>query len=95
MGDIEILPPRPEGRSGCVRTAPTDTPGASIRVRRVGTEKSGVPKKRTFICLGPLFEVIAVFDAPTAEELLLEPTEMVDEEYAVEVVHLMLNAERD
>ena len=95
MGDIEILPPRPEGRSGCVRTAPTDTPGASIRARRVGTEKSGVPKKRTFISLGSIFEVIAVFYAPTAEELLFESTEMVDEEYAVKVVHLMLNAERD
>jgi hypothetical protein len=54
-----------------------------------------VPKKRTFICLSSFFEVIAVLYAPTAEELLFESTEMVDEEYAVKVVHLMLNAERN
>jgi hypothetical protein len=95
MGDIEILPPRPEGRSGCVRTAPTDTPGASIRARSVGTEKSGVPKKRTFISLRALFELVAIFGAPPSEKLLFEATEMVYEKYSIEVVHLVLNAERD
>jgi hypothetical protein len=64
-----------------------------MRARRAGTEKSGVPKKRTFIGLGSLLEGIIVLDAPTAEELLLESTEMVYEQYTVEVVHLMLDAE--
>lgn len=91
IGDIAIFPPRPDGLSGWVRTAPTVMSGASMSACNVGTEKSGVPKKRTFMWSRTLFESVTAFRAPSTEELFFESTKVVHEEDAIEVIHLVLN----
>jgi hypothetical protein len=44
--------------------------------------------------LGSLLEVVTALEAPASEELFFKTTEVIDEERAVEVIHLMLNTER-
>jgi hypothetical protein len=41
-----------------------------------------------------LFESVTAFRAPPTEELLFEATEVVNEEDAIEVIHLVLNTKR-
>src|SRR5262249_42509932 len=94
--------PRPRGRSGWLTTATTRWGPARSRAS-VGTAKSGVPKKtsRSAGAAAPLdrggraglFALLAqLLLAPARVHAALEPADAVDEEDAVEVVDLVLEA---
>src|SRR5687768_300469 len=81
--------PRPRGRSGCV-TTPTTVCSDSISASRDGTAKSGVPKKtmRTGLPLAGFGELLDLPD----DQIFLQAAQAIDEQCAVEVVHLVLEA---
>src|SRR5690606_29551679 len=101
--------PRPAGRSGCVRTSGTSAPAATI-ASSVGTANSGVPANamrrsctaglqgserlragaRGLRRLAPRLLQVALLDA-----LALQRRQIVDEQLALEVIHLVLDALRE
>src|SRR5262245_15847696 len=92
--------PRPAGRSGWVRTAGTWWP-AVTSASNAGTAKSGVPANTMRIARRPRAE--ARRGSGGLPELLLHPRldpgalkarEVLDEDLALEVVHLVLDADR-
>src|SRR5690606_2359014 len=97
--------PRPAGRSGWVRTPTTSWAAASAC--SAGTAKAGVPAKatRNFIGIGRLqarlgwcraaraaTAVTPLLLELAADALALELRQVVDEQLAVQVVHLVLQA---
>ena len=85
--------PRPRGRSGC-ETTPTTVWRDSISARRVGTAKAGVPKNtmrsgRALPSPGAL-QLLNLAD----DEVALDPAQAIDEQRAVEVIHLVLKGAR-
>src|SRR4051812_12893746 len=95
--------PRPFGRSGCVRT-PTTAWREWTSALSAGTAKSGVPAntmRRGETSVSVAFASFAgqlggvffpIFLELLANALALQVGEVVDEELAVEVIHLMLHA---
>src|SRR5262245_21018278 len=84
--------PRPAGRSGCVRTRETWYPACSRRASACAA-KSGVPAKtrRRKTTLRRLAQLLGELGA---DALLLELREMLDEYLALQVIHLVLDADR-
>src|SRR5262249_18843853 len=101
IGDGSTRRPRPLGRSGWLTTAATSCSPRSARRASVGSAKSGVPKKirrtggpsggrlRAFLGFA-LQLLLALRDVEAA----LEPADPIDEQLAVEVVDLVLEAHR-
>ncbi len=83
---------RPAGRSGCVSTSGISCPRVS-RASSVGTAKSGVPQKTSLTgvtsAASPLPVLLELANAPL-HEVALQRAYAVDEEYAIEVIDLVL-----
>src|ERR1700751_5248620 len=95
-GPASTFMPRPRGRSGCASTATTGMPAPRIALSAVAA-KSGVPAKPIRIreapagpSRGPL-----LFLELGPEPRSLERREIVDEDPADQVIHLVLNAHRE
>src|SRR5258706_6158812 len=95
-GPASTFMPRPRGRSGCASTAATDMPAPRITSRAVAAN-SGVPAKPMRIreapagpSRGPL-----LFLELGPEPRPLERREIVDEDPADQVIHLVLDAHRE
>src|ERR1039457_942093 len=88
--------PRPTGRSGCETASAISWPAASS-ASRVGTAKLGVPQKTSFTgILAGLPLAFALHLADLAQvDVALEGAHAEDEQHAVEVVDLMLDAARE
>src|ERR1041385_4972805 len=83
--------PRPEGRSGCVRTSATSWP-ASRRRASARSAKEGVPAKirrRNAERSGGLAQLLGELGA---DALLLQLREVLDKDLALQVIHFVLNA---
>src|SRR5262245_12045851 len=85
--------PRPAGRSGWVRASTTSWPAARSRAS-ARSANSGVPaktrrRKGRSGCLAQLLRELR------ADALLLELRQVLDEHLALQVIHLMLNANGD
>src|SRR5215831_14466651 len=65
----------------------------AISSASVGTAKSGVPMNasRSGMRSGGLFELLGLGELPERHGAL-EPRQMIDEQYAVQMIHLMLQA---
>jgi hypothetical protein len=88
--------PRPRGRSGCV-TTPTTSCRDVEQLRSVGAAKAGVPKKairRSDASMSPLAGAPQLLDA-AHDQLAVEAAQPIDEERAVEVIHLVLERARE
>ena len=85
--------PRPRGRSGCV-TTPTTACAEARSASSVGTANCGVPKKTTFspsaltICRPSQLPDLA------DDQIALDAAQPIDEQRAVEVIHLVLERAR-
>src|SRR3954471_432494 len=86
--------PRPAGRSGCVRTNTTSCPERTS-ARKALSAKTGVPAKisRMAPLQGPSLLVLLLAQFGQNPRLL-EPREVLDENNTFEVVHLVLDADR-
>src|ERR1039458_427400 len=82
---------RPVGRSGCETVRATSWPASSSAIRE-GTANWGVPQKTSFTAL-PLARALHFADLAQAQ-VALESAHAEDEQHAVEVVDLMLQAAR-
>src|ERR687888_1739876 len=81
--------PRPAGRSGCVRTRAMLWPACRSRTRE-RSAKAGVPAKiRRRSASGGLAQLLGELGA---DALLLELRQMFDEDLALQMVHLVLDA---
>src|SRR5437588_3384472 len=83
--------PRPAGRSGCVRTSAMSCPASSRRASACSA-KCGVPAKirrRDAERSGGLAQLLRQLGA---NALLLQLREVLDEHFAFQVIHLMLDA---
>src|SRR5690349_16097316 len=82
--------PRPEGRSGCVRTRAISCPASTSRAR-ARCAKIGVPAKirrRNAERSGGLAQLLGEL---CADALLLQLREVLDEDLALQVIHLVLD----
>src|SRR5690606_9373391 len=107
-GGAVMRRPRPAGLSGCVRTSGTSAPAATI-ASSVGTANSGVPanamrRSCTFglpdsegLCAdaGRLRLAPGSLQVALLQPLALQRRQIVDEQLAVEVIHLVLDALRE
>src|SRR5919197_3534220 len=82
--------PRPEARSGCVRTRAMSCP-APISAARARSANSGVPAKARRR-QGRSGEFAQLLCELRANALLLERRKMFDENLALQMVHLVLDA---
>src|ERR1051325_12164982 len=83
--------PRPRGRSGCVKM-PETMWRESMRCWRVGTAKRGVPKNTMFIAWRLPFAGARQLLDLADDQVLLQAAEAIDEDGALEVIHLVLEA---
>src|SRR5690348_2456916 len=86
--------PRPAGRSGCVRTSAMSCP-ASSRPLSACSAKCGVPAKirrRNAERSGGLSQLLRQLGA---DALLLQLRQVLDEHLALQVIHLVLDADRE
>src|SRR5689334_17451381 len=85
--------PRPAGRSGCVTTSGTSWP-ASSRRSSARAANAGVPAKtrRRKARSGRLAQLLGELGA---NALLLQLRQMLDEHLALQVIHLVLDADRE
>src|SRR5690606_28746103 len=100
--------PRPAGRSGCVSTSGTSAPAATI-ASSVGTANSGVPanamrrsctrglpwSERLGAGAGGLRLAPGLLQVPFLQPLALQRRQVIDEQPALEVIHLVLDALRE
>src|SRR5688572_23128667 len=84
--------PRPAARSGCVRTNATSWPAATSRAR-ARSANCGVPAKtrRRSAKSGRLAQLLGELGA---NALLLELRQVLDEHLALQMIHLVLDANR-
>src|SRR5262245_13409635 len=89
---IEARRPRPAGRSGWVRTSAMSWPASASRPSAIAAN-SGVPAKtrRRKARSGGLAQLLGEL---CANPLLLQLRQVLDEDLAFEVVHLVLDADR-
>src|SRR5882672_8693647 len=83
--------PRPAGRSGCIRTSAISCPASSSRAR-ARSANAGVPAKirrRNADGSGGLAQLLGELGA---DALLLQLREMLDEDLALQMIHLVLDA---
>src|SRR5512132_1777569 len=88
------LRPRPAGRSGCVRTSGIWWPAEAI-ASSARAAKGGVPAKATRKARAASGGLALAFLELRANAVLLEVGEQLDEDLAVQVVHLVLDACRE
>ena len=87
--------PRPAGRSGWVRTRGTSWPAARI-ASRARAAKGGVPAKTTRKDARPESGGLALaFLQLRADAVLLQFRQVIDEDLALQVIHLVLDAGRE
>src|SRR5215472_5617880 len=91
-GGTTVCRPRPPGRSGCVTARATWWPARSTAFR-VGTANEGVPQKTSFIGGLPLAGLLHLANL-AQDEVALEGAHAAEEEYAVQVVDLVLEGTR-
>src|SRR6476620_2510102 len=91
--------PRPAGRSGWLRTSATSNPAACTRASATRAN-SGVPAKASrmaspaFATLDPGF-VARLLQHPRLDARPLERAQVLDEDLAEQVIHLVLDGDRE
>src|ERR1700722_14871288 len=94
-GEIATVRPRPRGRSGWVTTASILKSGWSIKWRKDGTAKSGVPQKtiRSAMPRLPVAGFLQLADL-LFDHVAFEHAQMGEEEGSVEVIDLVAESAR-
>src|SRR5581483_1172389 len=93
-GDAASCCPRPRGRSGCVTTAATSCPAATI-CSKVGTAKAGMPRKTRRMAppLIPISGALLLLDL-ALHQVAFERADVRDVQLAVEMIGFMLQRAR-